>query len=449
MIVKLSEKKFLGIVRLILEQEENEWVDLTPNEYLEYMKYTDFDGNAVSKLKQFRDKKIRINGSLNLRGTKTASLGNVKYINGDLDISNTDIGSTEGLEVKGKIFNYNSKQYRIEQKRLKQRKIADMNQRREDGEWDDISLDDTAQKAKAILDYLVSYEDVDVKTEEDIELLKSLNETLKDLENRKSELDDEGLDTDEIEDQIDEIEDKIEELNKKIDIYNIYYDGEHYYMDKFFVLDTEHPEENEYAVGNESDMDRSMEDYFDTLVDEGISNMFSRDYLEDFIDEDIIEDYARDYYSQDVYDSPEVYLNDDDKNLSQTQEDEIDNLNNQIIELRKKQSETEDLEEYDEIEDEVDDLIYEIDEIKENPDGDYDENKIEEKIEEFIDSAKSDPINFLRDLGYENSIEDFIDINELRRQYISDEGYGVLNGYDGDYTEIDVNGETFYVMRVS
>lgn len=324
-----------------------------------------------------------------------------------------------------------------------------MNQRREDGEWDDISLDDTAQKAKAILDYLVSYEDVDVKTEEDIELLKSLNETLKDLENRKSELDDEGLDTDEIEDQIDEIEDKIEELNKKIDIYNIYYDGEHYYMDKFFVLDTEHPEENEYAVGNESDMDRSMEDYFDTLVDEGISNMFSRDYLEDFIDEDIIEDYARDYYSQDVYDSPEVYLNDDDKNLSQTQEDEIDNLNNQIIELRKKQSETEDLEEYDEIEDEVDDLIYEIDEIKENPDGDYDENKIEEKIEEFIDSAKSDPINFLRDLGYENSIEDFIDINELRRQYISDEGYGVLNGYDGDYTEIDVNGETFYVMRVS
>ena len=45
---------------------------------------------------------------------------------------------------------------------------------------------------------------------------------------------------------------------------------------------------------------------------------------------------------------------------------------------------------------------------------------------------------------------DFIDSDEIANTVVRSDGYGyLLNSYDGDYDTFDINGTTYYVMRVS
>jgi hypothetical protein len=108
----------------------------------------------------------------------------------------------------------------------------------------------------------------------------------------------------------------------------------------------------------------------------------------------------------------------------------------------------EDTDEHQEARDErISDIDYEIEEIKDNPDGEPDEDDIERAVEEYLDGIEDDPLGFLEDMGYSN-FNDFIDEEELRDDLARDYDYGdALNSYDSSYDEFTVNGTRYIVMK--
>jgi len=47
------------------------------------------------------------------------------------------------------------------------------------------------------------------------------------------------------------------------------------------------------------------------------------------------------------------------------------------------------------------------------------------------------------------TIKNYIDMNSLKETLRNDGSYGDLNGYNGDYDEIDIAGYTYIVMRTN
>ena len=92
-----------------------------------------------------------------------------------------------------------------------------------------------------------------------------------------------------------------------------------------------------------------------------------------------------------------------------------------------------------------------INDIKDDPQGGYDESEIENEVSGRVDEWKNNITEFIKSYGYDNDfILDFIDIDELTDKIVSSDGYGgILNSYDGDYDTYDINENTYYVMRAS
>jgi hypothetical protein len=97
----------------------------------------------------------------------------------------------------------------------------------------------------------------------------------------------------------------------------------------------------------------------------------------------------------------------------------------------------------------ISDIEYEIEEIKDNPDGDPNEEQIESEVEDRLYGIRRDPLTFLEDMGYDfRGMIDFIDKDDLLESLINDSDYGTaLNGYDGNYDQININGTDYIVMR--
>ena len=107
-------------------------------------------------------------------------------------------------------------------------------------------------------------------------------------------------------------------------------------------------------------------------------------------------------------------------------------------------------EEVEEIESDIYDYQQLIDDINENPEGDYNEQEIEDTIEGMVDDNKDDIFRTLKDRGYDNQdLLDFVDVDAAIDYVIRSDGYGsVLNGYDGTEDSYTINGEEYYVMRL-
>jgi hypothetical protein len=96
----------------------------------------------------------------------------------------------------------------------------------------------------------------------------------------------------------------------------------------------------------------------------------------------------------------------------------------------------------------ISDIDYEIEEIKENPDGDLDESSVEQAVQDRLYDIKRDPFGFLEDMGYDfEAMVNFIDKDDLLESLISDSDYGALSSYDSNYDEFNVNGIVYIVVR--
>jgi hypothetical protein len=329
--------------------------------------------------------------------------------------------------------------------------------RRTENEWQlGPDCPEEGLKAHVLLEWLVDQGDVEARTPEQTARLMMLEDLLPELEDQETDLEVEGQDTSEISDRIYEVQTEIFELSDKIDVYNIIPTGDYYSMDEFEVIDAG-LDDQRYAVGDEDEVQRSCYDRVDNLIDDIGYEGFSRGFAQSYIDSEKVADYAEDYLGEDVYNNPEIYLDESDRQLSDSQEKEISVLEYRISKTRKEIENLEEIkdenteEEIDEKIDELTDLITEMEEeiesIKDDPDGDFPDDLIQEKIDDLVDDVRSDPEAFLNEHGFDWA--DFIDKDEFIQGVIDADGYGhTLNGYNGSADEMQVQGTWYYVMRI-
>lgn len=330
--------------------------------------------------------------------------------------------------------------------------IAQEQQRmRENQEWDlDNCVDcTTAERAHALYQSLISTDNINPLTKDDVERLSQAQLELDELETifDNSENNPELID---LTSKISELESEILELKEKKDIYNLIPDIFDFYEMTQFTFDNDL-----YAVGTDSEAEDSAKSAIESLLDDVGVGGFNRGFIENFIDESSVKDVIEDFFIHDVRENPEAYLDDKNKDLSSSQEYDIEELMNQWRELQKKTEQTDDDDELQEIYNRVDEIRDEIDEIKDNPDGDYTKSKIEEVIENLFDAYKDNVEQFFSDYYGVDYIEWAVENNYINEQQLIDgvleaDGLGIcLNTYDHSYDTQEVNGNTYTVIRIN
>lgn len=453
---KITEHYFNNLVkRVIKEDEQDEWVQVSPEKYLEIMKYASYNAKGVSMLPQYRGKKIWITGDLDVKNLPIKSLEGIGYVEGNLDISRTSINDISFINVKGRVSDWESGVDRIRKLKIKQEKLEGAQSRREDNEWSPENGDDTGTRARAVMEYITDTNTrVTIRTEEDDIRLKELERQMESLLEKEKQYDEEGKDLTDIYADIEAVEEEISEINEKMDLYHLIPEEGYgfYRMSKFEVVGNDDLEGAEYAVGTEDEVERSCRDYLDDQFDSP-EQYFSESFLENHIDEEEVLDYFRDHYEYDVAENPEVYFNEDDFELSSKQEEEKSRLEQEIAEYEERQenldSEIEEPEEYsrmyDQIQDHIDSLQEQIDEME--PDGEPSQDMVDNKVDEMLYDVRRNLIDYMKDWGMK--ISEYINKEDAIQDIIDSDGYGhILNSYDGEYDTVEMDGETFVVMRV-
>jgi len=460
-VIKLKENDIHNIVKIVLEQQdEGEWVKVSPERYAELMKYAGYYAPGIANLPEFRGKKIWITGNLDLANTPTKSLDGIKYIEGQLNINKTQISSIDGIDIKGYVNDWDTPLRRVKEKRIKAKKIADANIRREDDEWRlDTGYgraDDVAYGAHAVLEYIIANHSNSVKmmTDKDSKRLVELNDLLDNLREKETEYEEQGRDLTDVHADIEVAEDEIEEIGNKMDLYHLIPDGEHYNMPRFEILEIDELYGDVYCAGTPEQMEDAAYEYVRQQVrDDGYSN-FNSGFVEDHIDTEEVVDYFRDVYEQDVRDSPDSYFDDDDYELSDEQEARIEEIESLISVLENRLEELEDeVEEpteysaaYDEIQERIDELESEKDDI-ESSEKELTEEMIEQKVDDLLDDVRRDPLGSLRNFGIED-YDNYINERDFIEAVVEADGVGIINSYDGSYDTFYVNGQEYYVMRL-
>ena len=461
MVKGLSFKK--TIKRILIEQSD-EYYKISPKEFEELMKFGEYNGNGVSKLKIFGGRPIWITGDLDLSNTPTNSLGNVKYVEGRLDISKTNISDLSGVKVKGYIWDGGSP---IEKKRLAailKEKMEKADERRQRDEWSIEGGDEIGLRAQALYKNLINDEKIFAPTGEYIGELEGLKADLEELTIRYNETED-----DELYNKISDIEERINELQQGVvDVYNIVPMNYNYYgLPQFEVIGVDDLVGEEYAIGDESEMDDAALQYAKNYLDEvGVEGL--RDYfIEDNLDTDAIEQYFRDFYDDDVRNNLEIYFDESELPNTEEQEERKQELEEYIAKaegvVKKFEQKQENLnneiddpdeytKQYNEIQSKIDIIQNHIDNSQEEIDnmestGQVTEEMIEEKIEDMVSDKMSDPRGSLSEFGMD--ISEYVDMDSLAESLAKSDGYEILASYDGSYDTEMIDNNYYYIMRVT
>jgi hypothetical protein len=343
--------------------------------------------------------------------------------------------------------------------RIQRQKLELAERRRQTNEWDIEDTDDIGLRANALFKYLVSIGELEELTPEIKTRIAEAERQLAQYQEQYDSQENANEDTDLV-DNIAALEVELDEYKELSDVYVLLpVQYGHYGLTQFENM----VDGTEWAVGDESEMEQSSREAVESLIDDIGIEGFNPSFIENHIDEDGVESYIRDFFNHDVYDSPESYLDDDDKEISSSQKQEIAELRQEEIELDTERDElnSDDFEEdyieqrTSEIETRLLEIQDEIEEINNNPDGDYDEEAIEkaidDKVSEYTGNIESFVSNFIG-IDYVQWIRDhdFIDRDSFIESVVDADGYGIsLNSYDGDVNEEVIDGRTYYIIRVS
>ena len=480
----LTERQLVSYIKRLLKEQEEE-VRISPNEYKDLLKKVAGQAQGILKLPKFRGKRLVVTGDLNLENDKRITdLGPIK-VEGSLNVSYTNIRSLDDVEVTGYAIYWDTPYARIIAAREQRKKLDAQDELRKENAWD---IDDTNQEgemANAIFMYAMDEGLLTGLDEDDKERADEILRQIKNLEDNEEY-------TDEIQEQIDELQDEWDEImSGKVDVYNLFYDGGHYEMKRFISLE----DGLEFAVGTYQMADDSIKQYYEDWLEQP-QHYFSDDFMENYIDGDEVAEYFEDGIRENVYDDPEGYGIS--KELSRSQEEEIwllemerwvyenEGVRAPIYEPTREEGnifdfedaegnrfqykregnnwvlykdgqvipphqiyDDEDTQEHeDERESRISDIDYEIEDIKENPDGEPNEDEIENAVENELYDIRRDPVSRLKEFGYD--LHNFLNKKELLDDLIRDAEYGeTLNGYDSSYDTIDINGTDYVVMRIN
>lgn len=452
--------------KVLIQESEDEYYKISPDDFLELMKYSSYNADSLSKIKVFEKKPIWITGNLNLSKTPTKSLGNVRYINGQLDIRDTNISNLDNITITGYVWDSGTP---IEKKRLRkilEEKMNAAQERRESDEWNIESNNKEGQKANALfLDLINSGEINPLNDEEKKELIDKRLE-LKSAQKRYDELE---VHDEDLYNEIEVLEQDIEELQEdEIDVYNIIPTKYNYYgLTIFEIIGVYDLIGHEYVVGNEREMDNALYNYADNYISENGSDGFRRSFIENCLDTSSIEEMFREHYYDDVRDNPESYFDESDYETSEEQDNKIAELEEiitktktSIKELEKRQEEIyHEIEEpdeyskqYDEIQSKIDSLERNIEEFEQEiedivPDGELTTQMVEDKVDDIVSDKMDNPAESLREWGLD--IMEYVDRRELIRNLTNEEGYSMMASYDGTYTTEIVNSTYYYIFRIN
>jgi hypothetical protein len=396
-----------NIIRRVLNEQDEEWVDVSPEYYMDLLKYVNGNGAIIKRLPDYNGKKIRITGDLDLNGYKDISnIDSIDYVDGDLSINSTNISYFDKNKVKG-IFSYwHSTMYSIEKRRILNQKLDTLDGYRQEGEWDVTNDDDESNETEALYMHLRS----------------------------------EGIVNEYENDEGEEVEeDKYFIWKTKYTSYGNSSMFEWLGSDKF---------ESEWIVIPDDKIHYAATEALKQRIDEMGFDSFNEQVWENNLDEKEVENWLYDFYEGDVRDSPKDFgiekeLTSQQERYVEIYEEKINRLNNRLN--------SEDLtdKEIEDIEDEITGAEELIEDIKENPEGDYSEEGIEDAIQSRVEDTSNYFLEFLKDMGYEPKyILQFVDIDGVCEDIIRNDGYGnILSSYDGLDDEYKVNDKWYHVMR--
>jgi hypothetical protein len=501
-VIKITESELIKIIKRTINEDESEYYEIPASEYKQLLVATGYNAIGLAKTRKFGGKPIKVIGDLDLRNSPIKNLGKL-YVTGRLHINGSQIENLKDVRVDGHTSYYDTPYSRYLERVQLQKERAEANERREEGVWnlDEDPADTEAQMAHAAFQYLVENRDIEVLSEEEKEKLEELKILLQnkeeEQENLSTDIDDYNEKFDEIQEEIDEIEEEIGELeSKNNDVYGLLPHKYNYYQLTQFKTLYEDFNGNYIAVGTTENVDESLRDYVESLLDDVGYSAFNDYVLESNIDKDDVADYFEDMFRDDIYESPESY--NIERELSKSQEEEIWLLemekwvyendgvrapikyqtreeNGRVFDFMDEDEEhefqlryegnrwtlfkdgsvvqtgqlydDEDTEEHmDDRNSRISDIEYEIDEIKENPDGDLDDSSVEYEIESRKDEVRRDPLQWLRD--YDIDIKYYINRDGVIDDLVSEYDYSALNSTDGSYDEININGNYYIVMKV-
>lgn len=513
-LVRLKENKLITLIKdIILENEDSNEVEIQPEMYKKLLMGVAGNAQLIQNLPQYKGKKIRITGDLDLSNhkfkEKITDLGDIR-IDGRVDLSGTGIKTIKGISTPehNKIRIWGTPYQKHLERLARQQEREDAQERREENEWDLNNGDTTGEMAHAVLEFMKDHDgSVKVLDDEDQEKLEELRRKYKELEQKlKDEEDDEK--SDDIVVEMDEVESDIDDLLYLVhDVYDLIEDGGHYGDLTVFKSINDETYGQRYAVGTEDQFDEALKEYYEDWVNSP-EHYFGSDQLARYIDGDEVAEYFEDSIRQDIYESPESYY-DIKKTLSGSQESEIEQLeyekrsleieqfliekgarsplteevveslryfkftdymNNELIaeyqsnkwviyqngkevEQVYYSDDDEDGEHEEENENRLSEIVdrtweieSEIEEIKDNPDGDLDDDSVEEAVENRLEEIRDNPTRWLNDYGMDYG--PFLDKDEMLDDLISDSDYGRISGYDDTYYYYTINQDQYYVVRI-
>jgi len=450
--LRLTESELHNVIRRIIEQSDDEYYKISPEDYLDMMQYASYNGNIFRKQKQYGGKPLYITGDLDLSGKDVTDIGPIAYVDGSLDIRNTKVSNLGDLKVKRYISDSGTPRERIREKQELDTKLTQQESLRDSDEWALEQGDETGEKAHALFDNLVNVGEIEPLSDEDKEKLTILRRKLQDLEQEYEELDDNDDRVNDVQESIDETQSEIEELEENdIDVYMMYPSPRysHYGLQQFEVLIPGF-KDREYTVGTEEEMDAAALEYAKNYIDDVGADGFNESFIEDYLDVDAIVNMAEEDYDYQVRENPESYFSDDDYELTDEQEERKDELETMIYDLEQQRleldSDDENYYDYDEdLENQIEALQEELDNIE--VDTEPTEDMIDTKVAELVRDVRRDPLDYLKNLGLD--IKEYIDEDELAQGLVDSDGWGIMNSYDGQYDTEEVNGVTYYIMRVN
>ena len=396
-----------NIIRKVLKEQDEEWVDISAEDYLDLLKYVNGDGSLIKRLPDYRGKKIRVVGNLDFEENREVSnIDSIDYIEGNLSISNTNISYFDKNKVKGSFSYWYSRMYFIEKQKILKEKLDVLNEYRKNGEWDVTNNDRISNETEALYNHLYQ-------------------------ENYVGQYDNE--------------------------------DGEPVEEDKYFIYKTKYGGyghsnmyewlggdvfESEWVVYPDDEIKHAAYERIKNDIEEIGYDAFQPWVWENNLDNEHIRSFLYENYEDYVRSDPEDW--DITKELTDQQEKYVE-IYEQKLERLNYRLENEELtdEENEEIEDEISNIEDIVEEIKENPEGEYSEDEIEDRIRSLVDDYSNDFPNYLKDHGYDDKyLLAFVDIDGVCEDVLQDSGYGeILNGYDGSDDEYQVNGKWYHVMR--
>lgn len=301
-------------------------------------------------------------------------------------------------------------------------------------------------KAHALLKVLVDKKEFEELTIEEAKRKYEIKELLEDG----------GL-TDEEETKLVE---ELEEYDNKICVYDLEPDREYYDMNQFLIEGSN----DEYAVGTYDEFESSGYESVKQFIDENGYSSFSAGFVDSHLDMGRVESFFEQIASDDINETPEAYIPESLRQLTRDQEDEIDvleqriedakttieNINNYINNLKKYDNKN--LQIYNEKIEKLNEFIesqeQEIEEIKDNPEGDFSEEDIERSIKDKVDEYMDDPQYYLDSYGAD--ISNYVDEDEFIKAALDADGPAhFLNTYDGNYEEVrlPISKELYIVIR--